>query len=133
MEAVLQKIDQEKENRFKKQWTKLDKGSKLNRLLLFVKMEKAEKNLSDNSENQLKTLLIQLHSTNLLNKTSEIEYDIENSTIINIHNLTFENDKYYFKKSEKTKTKGTKKNTSQTNTSNLERHFNRSKKSTKTV
>lgn len=133
MEAVLQKIDQEKENRFKKQWTKLDKGSKLNRLLLFVKMEKAEKNLSDNSENQLKTLLIQLHSTNLLNKTSEIEYDIENSTIINIHNLHFENDKYYFQKSEKTKTKGTKKNTSQTNTSNLERHFNRSKKSTKTV
>lgn len=132
MEAVLQKIDQEKENRFKKQWTKLDKGSKLNRLLLFVKMEKAEKNLSDNSENQLKTLLIQLHSTNLLNKTSEIEYDIENSTIINIHNLHFENDKYYFQKSEKTK-KGTKKNTSQTNTSNLERHFNRSKKSTKTI
>ena len=132
MEEVFQKIDLEKENRFKKQWTKLDKGSKLNRILLFTKMEKADKNLSDTVENQLKTLLIQLHSTNLLNKTSDIEYDIENSKIIKIHNLIFENDKYCFQKPEKTKIKGSKKNTSKTNTSNLERHFNRSKKSTKT-
>ena len=36
MEAVLQKIDQEKENRFKKQWTKLDKGSKLNRIFFLL-------------------------------------------------------------------------------------------------
>ena len=130
MEELLKKIDKEKENRFKKQWTKLDRGSKLDRLLLFVKMEKIEKTLSDNSENQLKSLLIQIHSSNLLNKSSEIDYDIDNSKIIQVHNLSFdeEQDKYIFNKPDKK----IKKNTSQTNTSNLERHFNRSKKSTKT-
>lgn len=130
MEELLKKIDLEKENRFKKQWTKLDRGSKLDRLLLFVKIEKIEKTLSDSSENQLKSLLIQIHSSNLLNKSSEIEYDIENSKIIQIHNLSFDTGqgKYVFHKPEKKP----KKNASQTNTSNMERHFNRSKKSTKT-
>jgi len=130
MEELLKKIDQEKENRFKKQWTKLDRGSKLDRLLLFVKMEKIEKTLSDNDENQLKSLLIQIHASNLLNKSSEIDYDIDNSKIMHIHNLSFDTDqgKFFFQKPDKKP----KKNISQTNTSNLERHFNRSKKSTKT-
>ena len=38
MEELLKKIDAEKVNRFKKPWTKLDKGSKLDRLLLFIKI-----------------------------------------------------------------------------------------------
>jgi hypothetical protein len=129
MEQLFQKIDQEKENRFKKQWVKLDKGSKLNRLLLYVKMQKAENNLSEKEENILKTLLLQLHNSNVLNKSSDVEYDIEKSIIIKINNLTYDEDskKYIFSKSEK---KMTKKNSSQN--SNIERHFNRSKKSSKT-
>lgn len=129
MEELFQKIDQEKQNRFKKQWAKLDKGSRLNRLLLFVKMQKAELNLSEQVENNLRTLLLQLHNSNILNKTSEIEYDIETSMIIKINYLSFEEDskKYVYVKQEK---KLNKKNPSQN--SNIERHFNRSKKSSKT-
>ena len=129
MEELFQKIDQEKQNRFKKQWAKLDKGSRLNRLLLFVKMQKAELNLSEQVENNLRTLLLQLHNSNILNKTSEIEYDIETSMIIKINYLSYEEDskKYVYVKQEK---KLNKKNPSQN--SNIERHFNRSKKSSKT-
>lgn len=130
MEQLFQKIDQEKVNRFKKQWPKLDKGSKLNRLLLYVKMQKAENNLSEQEENILKTLLLQLHNSNVLNKSSDVEYDLEKSIIIKINNLSYDEDskKYIFSKPEK---KISKKNSSQN--SNIERHFNRSKKASKTV
>ncbi len=131
MDELFKKIDAEKENRFKKPWTKLDKGSKLDRLLLFIKMQKTENHLSDNQENQLKTLVLQLYSSNMLNKTSDIGYDQEHSIISEIHNLQFDENtkKYSFLKSEK---KNSKKSSSQTQqNSNIERHFNRSKKSNK--
>lgn len=132
MEELLKKIDKEKEDRFKNPWNKLDKGSKFNRILLFIKMEKTNKQFDDNLENQLKTLLSSLFTSNILNKSSEIDYDIETSQIKSINNLIFdeEQQKYSFKKNEK---KMKCKNQSKTNKSNLERHFNRSKKSNKTV
>jgi hypothetical protein len=131
MDELFKKIDAEKENRFKKPWTKLDKESKLDRLLLFIKMQKTENHLSDNQENQLKTLVLQLYSKNMLNKTIDIGYDRENSIIVEIMNLNFDENtkKYSFLKSEK---KNSKKSSSQTpHNSNIERHFNRSKKSNK--
>ena len=105
MDELFKKIDQEKENRFKKQWTKLDKGSKLNRLLVFIKMQKIEHNLSDANENNLKTLLLQLHNANLLTKSSDIEYDIETALIIRISNLHYDEElnKYTFIKTDKKK------------------------------
>ena len=132
MEELFKKIDAEKENRFKKPWTKLDKGSKLDRLLLFIKMQKAEHQLSDNQETQLKSLLLKLHSSNLLNKMTDIEYDSVNSTIIQIYNLSFDESdgKYSFSMNEK---KSNKKSSSQSKSSNIERHFNRSKKSNNTL
>ena len=132
MDELFKKIDAEKENRFKKTWTKLDKGSKLDRLLVFIKMEKTGHQLSDNQENQLKTLLLQLYASNLLNKTIDIEYDLSNSQIVQIYNLQFDEttSKYSFLKNEKK----CKKPASQTQqNSNIERHFNRSKKSHKTL
>jgi len=130
MEELFKKIDQENLNRFKKQWAKLDKGSRLNRILLYIKMQKSENNLSEQVENNLKILLLQLHNSNVLNKSSDVEYDPEKSIIIQINYLTYDEDskKYIFSKPEK---KISKKNSSQN--SNIERHFNRSKKSSKTV
>ena len=88
-------------------------------------MQKIEHNLSDAIENQLKVLLLQLHNSNLLTKSSDIEYDIEKSEIISITNLNYdeETNKYTFTKSDK---KNTNKTPSSQN-SNIERHFNRSK------
>jgi len=42
MEMLIDGIDKEKGNRFKNLWLKLDKGSKLNRIHLFIKKEKID-------------------------------------------------------------------------------------------
>jgi len=36
MDDLLKKLEAEKESRFKKTWTKLEKGNKLNRLNLYI-------------------------------------------------------------------------------------------------
>jgi len=122
MEDIFQEMDKETGERFDKSWSKLDKGSKLNRILLFVKLKKSEEQLNDNQEKQLKTLLYQLCESGALNKSSEVEYCNETCQIKNIKNLEFYEDtrKYTFKKIEK------KKNISKSKT-NIEKHLNRSK------
>ena len=119
-----QLIDKEKEERFSKSWSKLDKGTKINRLHLFIKKQKLTNELNDDQEKQLKILLIQSFENGSLNKSSDIEYSIEDKEILNIKNLEFDekNKKYKFiigikkKKIDGGKSK-----------SNIDRHFNRSK------
>ncbi len=123
-EIFKQLIDKEKEERFNKSWSKLDKGTKVNRLNLFVKKQKINNELNDDQEKQLKILLIQSFENGSLNKSSDIEYSIEDKEILNIKNLEFDekNKKYKFiigKK--KKKINGGK------SKSNIDRHFNRSK------
>ena len=122
MEDIFEQIDKEKEDRFKKTWSKLDKGSKINRILLYIKLKKTELELTDSQEKQLKTLLYQLCESGALNKTSEVEYCDETYQIINIKNLEYDENinKFNFKKIEK------KKNISKSKT-NIEKHLNRSK------
>ena len=121
MDELLKQIDEERDSRFKKPWAKLDKGSKLNRLSLFVKMEKTEKGLSDEEEKKLKILVSQLCDMGLLNKTGDVEYADE--IIGTIKNLEYKEDtrEYSFKREEK-KNKPTQKSKG-----NIERHFSRSK------
>ena len=57
MDELIKVIENEKNNRFNKSWTKLDKGSKLNRLLIFIREEKEENNLSENESKKLKKIL----------------------------------------------------------------------------
>ena len=113
----------ERLNRFKNPWSKLDKGTKLNRLHLFIKKEKIDNKLNDKQENHLKTLLITLLETGGINKVSEIDYSIDDTEIKGIKNLKFDgNLKFYSfvspvkKKKEISKSK-----------SNIDRHFSRSK------
>ena len=44
--------------RFSMPWNKLEKGSKMNRILLFIESEKINQGLSDNLAKELKTLLL---------------------------------------------------------------------------
>lgn len=122
MEDIFQEMDAEKNGRFQKLWSKLDKGSKLNRLILFVKLQKLEEELNDSQENQLKTLLYQLCESGALNKISDVIYCEDTHLILTIKNLELNEDtkKYTFKKVEK------KKNVSKSKT-NIEKHLNRSK------
>ena len=119
-----QLIQKELEERFKKPWSKLDKGTKLNRIHLFIKKEKINKELDDNQEKKLKILLINRFESGGLNKLSDITYCDNKTEITEIKNLVYdeESEKYSFisvakkKKSEGSKSK-----------SNIDRHFSRSK------
>ena len=121
MDELFKHIDKERETRFKKSWTKLDKGSKLNRLSLFVKMEKADKILSDDEEKKLKILVTQLCETGALNKSGNVTYVDE--MICELKGLDYDEDtrEYSFKREEK------KSKPSQKSKGNIERHFSRSK------
>ena len=116
-------MENESSNRFNKPWSKLDKGSKLNRINLFIKMEKVNNNLNVQQEKFLKVLLSNKLGTGELNKISDINYSFETCNIIEIKNLKYneENKEYSFinqniKKEKKSKSK-----------SNIDRHFSKSK------
>ena len=121
MDKLLQK---ESENRFKQPWSKLDKGTRLNRLHLYIKKEKIKNELNDTEEKQLKVILLQRFNGGGLTKLSEIEYCPEKMEIIEIKNLNYdeENKKYLFSPViKKKKPEGSK------SKSNIDRHFSRSK------
>ena len=116
-------MEEELKNRFNHPWSKLDRGSKLNRIHFFIKKEKINKNLNDKQEIKLKELLLRIFDSNGLNKNSEIEYSIEEAEIITIKELCYDDNSkaytYFFKKKKKQETSKSK--------SNIDRHFNKSK------
>ena len=75
-------MEEELQNRFNHPWSKLDRGSKLNRIHFFIKKEKVTNNLNDKQELKLKELLLRVFGSNDFNKNSEIEYSIEDAEII---------------------------------------------------
>lgn len=123
IDTMQQKMEEELNKRFNQPWSKLDRGSRLNRLCLHIKKIKIEKNLDDNSEKKLKTLLIRILDSGGLSKISEIEYSVETAEIIILKNLVYDEDTktftYNTKKKKKVETSKSK--------SNIDRHFTRSK------
>ncbi len=124
MNQLLEGIEKEKEQRFKKTWSKLDKGSKLNRIHLFIKAETEDKDLNNSQEKELKNLLLRIFESGGLNKASEVEYSQETFEISSLKNLIFnkETNKYDFVSQIKKKKVGGNKSKT-----NVERHFSRSK------
>tara|TARA_B100000900_G_scaffold408821_1_gene423706 strand:- start:258 stop:635 length:378 start_codon:yes stop_codon:yes gene_type:complete len=114
------------EERFQHSWSKLDKGSKLNRLSLFTKMEKLTHELSDTQEEALKIQVTQLFSCGHLNRNTDVDYNTDEMKITKITNLSFDTESktYTFAKpvvkKSKSKTSSSK--------SRIERHFSRSLK-----
>jgi len=125
MELLFEGIEKEKEERFRNTWSKLDKGSKLNRIHLFIKKEKIDKELDDNHEKQLKTLLLNLFNSESLNKSSNVEYCQETYEILNIKNIIYDEDTHKYEMITQVK----KRKSDGKSKSNIERHFNRSKES----
>ena len=123
MDDLLNKLESEKNDRFKKTWSKLEKGNKLNRLNMFIVSETTDKELNENQVKILKNLLISLFDKGIFNKSSEIEYCVENAVIISIKNLNYDSDKneYSFTLPKKTIKPVTK------SKSKIDRHFSRSK------
>lgn len=83
-------IDKEKENIFHQTWTKLNNGSKLNRINLFINELKDKHELSDTETNNLSQLLITACNKSKLNKINEVIYDKEEARIKDIKILLFD-------------------------------------------
>ena len=84
MEGLLEAIEKEKNARFQKSWTKLDKGTKLNRLTIFIKAESEKNELEDDETKKLKKLLFHLCENGSLNKAGDVEYSDEIYEIIRL-------------------------------------------------
>lgn len=123
MDQLLEVIENEKNNRFKNSWIKLDKGSKLNRLQNFIDAQTIENDLNEKESDKLKKLLFHLCENDSLNKTVDVDYDIESCEINNIKNLKYNKDKksYSYELPKKTVKSPSK------SKSNIDRHFSKSK------
>jgi len=123
MDDLLKAIDSEKNNRFKKSWSKLEKGNKLNRLNLFIEDEIKKNDLDEDQSNKLKKLLNNLFFKSIFSKSTEIEYCEETTKILTIKNLKYDEEKkeYIFNLPKKTIKPINK------SKSKIDRHFSRSK------
>ena len=123
MQDIIDAVEKEKNNRFQKSWTKLDKGSKLNRLTVFIEKESEDKNLNEESKKKLKRLLFHVCENGSLNKVNDVEYSDETYEITSIKNLIYDKDKksHSFNLPKKV-IKPTAKSKSK-----IDRHFSRSK------
>jgi hypothetical protein len=127
MQNIIDAVEKEKNDRFQKPWTKLDKGSKLNRLTLFIESEVSDKELSEDSQKKLKKLLFHVCENGSLNKVTDVEYSEETYEIVSIKNLIYdENKKSYSFNLPKKVVKPTAKSKSK-----IDRHFSRSKENKK--
>ena len=123
MDELLNAVEKEKNNRFQRLWTKLDKGSKLDRLKLFIEEQSEINELNKDEIKKLRKLLIHLCENGSLNKSSDVEYCDETYHILSIKNLKYNKEKnnYSFDLPKKTIKPTTK------SKSNIDRHFTRSK------
>ena len=112
-EEEVQKIDP----RFALPWNKLEKGSKMNRILVFVKTQKDENELNETQTKELKNLLFKGCENSLFNKVTDVKYNQETGFIESFKNLEFnESSKKY-----KLKTGGTKNRSVSKSRSNIDR------------
>lgn len=127
MQGIIDAVEKEKDSRFKKSWTKLDKGSKLNRLSIFIESEIESKKIDSDCQKKLKKLLLNACEKGSLNKVNDVEYNDETQEITSIKNLIYDENKgsYSFNLPKKVIKPTTK------SKSKIDRHFSRSKENKK--
>ena len=120
MDQALEEEEDKEEKldpRFTLPWNKLEKGVKMNRLLLFIQSQREEHTLTEQQSKELKNLLFKACENGLFNKISDVEYDESKAEIKSIKNLEFnESSKKY-----KIKTGGTKNRSVSKSRSNIDR------------
>ena len=105
------------DKRFLQPWNKLEKGSKMNRILVFVEAESISKGLTPVLSKALKQLLFKGCESGLFNKVTDVEYNEETGIIDSFKNLEFnESTKKY-----KLKTGSTKNRSISKSRSNIDR------------
>jgi hypothetical protein len=127
MDDLVNAIESEKQNRFTKSWSKLERGNKLNRINEFISSERETKELNDEEYDQLKGLLTDLFKKSAFNRNSEIEYCEKEGKITSINNLIYDTEtKIYSFNLPKKLVKPSAKSKSK-----IDRHFSRSKENKK--
>ena len=117
LESDVVKHNDTVDSRFLQPWNKLEKGMKMNRILLFVEHEKINHTLSDTTEKELKNLLFRACEEGLFNKLSDVKYNEEIGLIDSFKQLEFnESSKKY-----KLRMSGTKKRSVSKSRSNIDR------------
>ena len=102
---------------FKQPWNKLEKGMKMNRILLFVKKETELHELSTALSKELKDILFRGCENGSFNKVSEVKYNEEECMIESFKSLEYnESSKKY-----KLKSGGTKNRSVSKSRSNIDR------------
>ena len=114
----MEQVEEEKlDPRFTLPWNKLEKGVKMNRILIFIQSQREEHTLTEQQSKELKNLLFKACENGLFNKISDVEYDESKAEIKSIKNLEFnESSKKY-----KIKTGGTKNRSVSKSRSNIDR------------
>ena len=127
MDDLFNAIDSEKKTRFTKSWSKLERGNKLNRINEYIDFEKEKNELNDEEHGQLHKLLIDLFDKSVFSKSSEVEYSEQETRIISITNLIYDEETkiYSFTLPKKLVKPSTK------SKSKIDRHFSRSKENKK--
>tara|TARA_Y100000817_G_scaffold313976_1_gene311419 strand:+ start:5686 stop:6210 length:525 start_codon:yes stop_codon:yes gene_type:complete len=74
---------------YKQPWNKLDNGMKINRLKDFIEKEVKARSLKSDQENELRTLLMNACNSNKLTKNTDVNYDKDNSRVLSIKPLKF--------------------------------------------
>ena len=102
---------------YDKEWTKLEKGMKLNRLLVFITSETKERQLTDTQAQALKQLLFKACDMGLFNKINDVKYNTETGIIESIKQLEFNDTSHKYK----LKTGGSKGRSVSKSRSNIDR------------
>ena len=75
--------------RFQQPWNKLEKGVKMNRILVFITQESIDKCLSDTLSKELKQILFNGCDRGLFNKITDVNYNTELGIIESFKCLEF--------------------------------------------
>jgi len=86
-DSLQELLKKESEAAFKKQWHRLERGLRLNRLRLFVDAMKDSKGLQEVETQALLQLLTRSLDKKLLNSKNAVIYDIDTERILEIKNL----------------------------------------------
>ena len=126
MKDLMEMVDSERVNITNKSWSRIEKSSRLQLLNEYIQNYILENSLESESAKQFEAIVIKAFQSNLLNKQSDIKYDIENSNIIDITIIKFNKEKNLFElKTRDNKVKITPKTKSKTN---IDKLLNNSKK-----
>lgn len=86
-DSLLQFLDQDAGDAYKRQWHRLERGLRLNRLRKFSEEEATRLHLSDAEKQNLYNLLAKSLEKKLLNSKTAVIYDQEKETITEIKGL----------------------------------------------